>query len=395
MKNYLVAILFISLIVSSCEKKEIGLPDNIEDLKALQREAKLEIKNQEKKLVEIETKMEQIDPSLFIKPKKLVTALSLSKGDFERFIELQGAVEADETVYVSSETGGRIVTLNVKEGEYVRKGALIARIDLDAIDKQIAELDKSLELAKQIFDRQARLWDQNIGTEIQFLQAKNNVERIEKSKETLDFQKTKANVYSPISGEVAMVTKELGEVAGPGESIVTLLNTRNLNVTVDVPENLLPAVNRGDMVTVRIPALDYEKQHRIKRIGTQINPANRTIPIEVDISNVSGKIKPNLLATMLVKDFESDGVVTIPSTLLQQEVSGKYFVYTIAKQGADQVAKKNYVTSGESYKDRIVILEGLSADEVIINEGSRQVSAGELLEVKSVESIDEPNPDSK
>jgi len=380
---------FIALLIfQSCQPKDEGLPDEIEELKTLQRDTKKGIKDMEKKLVEIEEKMADIDPTLFEKPEKLVTVIDLAKGDFERFIELQGAVEADETVYVSSETGGRITNMTIKDGDYVSKGKLIASIDLESLDKQVAEVQKSLELARQVFERQDRLWKQNIGTEIQYLQAKNNVERLETSIETLKFEQTKSNIYSPISGEVAMVNKERGEVASPGEPLATLLNTRKLKVAVDIPENLLSAVNRGDKVNVRIPAIDYEKEHTIKRIGTQINPANRTIPVEVEIYNPKGEIKPNLLATMFIKDFESEDVLTIPTTLLQQEVSGKYFVYVTAEKDGRKVAEKRYVTSGESYGTRIIISTGLTADDQLINKGSRLVSPGELLNIESVMSID-------
>ncbi len=394
MKNYFVFLVMLA-IVASCAPSQDELPEDLEGLKVVQRDTKKEISDLQSKLAEVEDKMRSIDPTLFEKPKKLVTGLELSTGDFERFIELQGSVKADETVYVSSETGGRITKLTIKDGDYVAKGRLIASVDLEALDKKVAEVETSLALARQVFERQKRLWDQNIGTEIQYLEAKNRVETLEKSIESLRFEQTKANIYSPISGEVAIVNKDIGEVTGPGEPIATLLNTRKLKISVDVPENLLPRVNRGDYVTVRIPAIEYEKQHKIKRIGTQINEANRTIPVEVEVYNGSGKIKPNLLATMLIKDFESEDVISIPNTLLQQEVSGRYFVYTIEKEGADQVVKKNYVIPGESYEDKIVITEGLNADDILIDKGSRQVAAGEFLNVESIISVEQLESNAK
>lgn len=384
MKNILILLSAI-LLLGACQSSDSDeMPTDMAGLKALQKEKKSELKAIQDKLDEIHDKMVELDPSMFEKPKKLVTGLTLERSEFKRFLELQGSVQADETVYVSSETGGRIIQMNVKEGERAGKGQLIARLDLESLDKQIAEINKSLELARDIYTRQSRLWEQNIGTEVQYLQAKNNVERLEQSIETLQHQRSKANVYSPITGEVAMVNKENGEVAGPGEPIATLLNTRKLKIAVDVPENLLPKVNRGDLVTVKIPAIEYEKQHRIKRIGTQINPANRTIPVEVEIYNKSGKIKPNLLATMLINDFSSEGAIVVPNTLLQQEVSGKYFVYAIHKTDTvDQVVKK-YVEPGESYAENIVILDGLTESDVIIDKGSRQVADGDHLTVESV-----------
>lgn len=391
MKNTLFY-LVIGVLMISCQPAEEGLPEDLNALKDLQRTTKTDLSNLEKKLADIEEKMAQIDPTVFERPKKLVTGLGLTTTDFKRFIELQGAVKADETVYVSSETGGRITSLTVKDGDYVKRGALIARIDLEALDKQLAEIEKSLELAKQVYERQERLWNQNIGTELQYLQAKNNVERLEKSIETLEFQKTKSSVYAPISGEVSMINKELGEVAAPGEPIATLLNVRKLNITVDIPENLLPAVSRGDLVNVQIPAIEYENQHRIKRIGAQVNPTNRTIPVEVPVYNSNGLVKPNLLATMQIQDMEIKNAITIPTTLLQQEVSGKYFVYTIETDDEDnKIVEKKLVQPGESYEGQIVITEGLTTDQVLVDKGSRQVSEGDLVIVESVLAATENN----
>lgn len=388
MKQYIILIMGLALILS-CQPETEELPENMEELEVLHRDTKKEIAQLEGKLTEIENKMSSIDPTVFELPTKLVTGLSLNRGSFERFIELQGSVKADETVYISSESGGRILDLTVRDGDFVAKGKLIARIDLEELNKRQQEIEKSLELARQVFERQERLWNQNIGTELQYLQAKNNVEQLEKNIETVEYQKTKSNIYAPISGEISMLSKERGEVVGPGEPIATILNTRKLDVVIDLPENLLPKVNRGDDVTVRIPAINYEEKLRISRIGAQVNPTNRTIPIEVDIYNSNGNIKPNLLATMLVKDYEQDSVLTIPTTLLQQEVSGRYFVYTVDDSGDKPTVKKSYVKVGESHENSIIVNSGLTADDVLIDKGARQVQPGEHLEVESIRPIAE------
>ena len=378
-------VVFIFLFTSCQAPTSEELPDTIDELKVEQKRVKDEMSTLNERLESIRIKMQELNPDIFEKPKKLVTGLSLSKDQFNQFIDLQGSVIADETVFVSSETGGRLLQLNVREGDRVTKGKVIARVDLESINKQMDEVNTSLDLAREIYARQKRLWDQNIGTEVQYLEAKNAVERLEKSLETLQFNRNKATVVAPISGEVAVVNKEQGEVSAPGEPIATILNTYKLKVSIDIPENLIPSVKRGQTVQVDIPAIGYSEPHRITRIGSQVDINNRTVPVEVVIYNKSGLIKPNLLATMAVREITVDDALTIPTFLLQQEVSGKYFVYVIKDKDADvPIVEKRIIKVGNSYGGQIVVTDGLTEDDVLVNDGARQVANGDHLMVESV-----------
>jgi len=225
----------------------------------------------------------------------------------------QTELRNEDMVAASSETGGRITALNVKEGQYVKRGQLIATTDLEQVNKSIAEIEKTLELAVDVFNRQKRLWDQNIGSEMQFLQAKNNKERLEKSLETVQYQLTKGNVYAPVQ----------------------ILNTAKVKVAANVPEKFLRNVRQGEMMSIEIPALDMKTKGRVTMLGRTINPANRTFKVEVNLSNPKGLLKPNLLANMLLNDFSAKNVITVPLELVQQEVSGKDYVF-IKKDGAEQ-----------------------------------------------------------
>lgn len=391
MNKYIYLPIICMILLISCQSaSDTSLPDNLDELRQLEIETKKELSAVEHKLTNIQQHISQLDPSAYEKPKKLVTGLKLSPNKFSRFIELQGSVESDETVHVNAESGGRLIYLRAKEGDRIAKGALVARVDLEAIDKQRAELQTSLDLAEQVYERQRRLWDQNIGTELQYLEAKNNVDRIKKSIERLDFEKSKSSIYAPISGEVMTLHKEQGEVVGPGEPIVTLLNTYKLKIRIDVPERLLPSLKRGNEVNVSIPAIQYNEVHKISRIGSTIDPNNRTIAVELDINNKNGLIKPNLLAIMSLVDLTIDDAIVIPTYLLQQEISGKYFVYAI-DQSASEAPKavKKYVHPGESYDGKIVISEGLNAEDVIIEQGANQVSAGDILNVEKIVSLND------
>jgi RND family efflux transporter MFP subunit len=378
----------IMLFFFACQHTEETLPEDLASLNTLQRETKTQIRHLESRLNEIDQAIFELDPEANKKALKIVTTHAVQRGDFERFIELQGAVEADETVYLSSETGGRLKNVFIKEGDYVKKGTLVAKVDLETLNKQKEEVKTRLDLAKQVFERQERLWNQNIGTEIQYLQAKNNVESLEKSIETIDHQMTKANVYAPISGEIDMLIKRTGETAGPAEPIASMLNTHRMKVAIDLPENLIKRIRRGDLVTVKIPAVDYENKHRVKRMGTSVNPTNRTIAVEVELLNGQGTVKPNLLATMLVKDYEEKDVILIPSNLLQQDVSGKYYVYTLEAGTEGHFAKKRFVETGESFDQKLIIKDGLEEGQLLIDLGSRSLVDGEPVELRKEQSTD-------
>ncbi|MEL7021294.1 MAG: efflux RND transporter periplasmic adaptor subunit, partial [Bacteroidota bacterium] len=334
----------------------------------------------EKIVAQAETEIEALQPPRE-KKRLMVTTIATQKGDFKTFVELQGAVRADETINASSEIGGRIIQMGIQEGQNLTKGQLIATIDLEQVDKQEAELLTQLSLAVEVYERQKRLWDQNIGSEIQYLQAQNNKERLEKGLETLRFQKTKANVYAPIAGVAERVFLEAGELAGPGAPIVQILNTRKVKVVVDLPETYLTKVKRGQEVEVRFPAIDQSQRARISMIGRQIDPANRTFPVEINLNNRSGMLKPNLLVEMKINNETIKDAVSVPAELVQQEVSGKSFVYIQAESADGLIAKKVYVETGINYDNKVVVTSGLTGDEVLIDQGARSIADSQLIQV--------------
>lgn len=311
----------------------------------------------------------------------MVTAQKVERKTFERFVDIQSNVESDDIVIASSETGGRLISVSVEEGAIVRKGQLIAKVDMESVNKQIDELNKSLELAADVYERQKRLWDQNIGSEMQYLQAKNSKERIEKTLETTKFQLTKANVYAPISGTVDMVFLKAGEMAAPGAPIAQIISIGSVKVVADVPEKYLKAIKRGELVTIKFPALDMETKAKVSLIGSTINPANRTFKVEVKVPNPKGLLKPNLLAGMLINDFIQKDVVVVPLELVQQEVSGRSYVYIKGENEEGAHAKKVIVETGESYEGEIIILSGLEGGEEIIVSGARGLAKDELIKI--------------
>lgn len=385
MKNLLLASTLLLLVACGTAPTTDGeLPEDLTSLKALLNTKKQEQRTLNQSIEEIESRIAKLDTNIRVS-RRLVTTMPVEKKDFKHYVTIQGNVESDDIVYASSETGGRILDLTVDEGHYVKKGALIAKIDLEAINKQIAEVEKSLELAQDVFERQSRLWEQKIGSEMQYLQAKNNKERLEKSLETLEFQLTKGNVYAPIAGAVDMVLLKEGELAGPGAPIVQILNTYNLKVVADAPEDLLTAIKRGDEVEIYFPALDQSQTARVTLLGRKIDPSNRTFKIEMNLNNRSGIYKPNLLAEIKVNDFTEEDVVVIPIELVQQEVGGKDFVLVSETENGEKLARKVYVETGESDEEEIIINSGLTTEDKLILKGARSTSPNELIEVASTE----------
>jgi RND family efflux transporter MFP subunit len=374
-------IIIATFIFAACGSETVD--NSTKDLATLKKdltEKKAALKVLQNEMDDIQAAITKIEP-----PKEdartLVTTEEIPPKDFARFVEIQGSVQSDNMYYASSEAAGRLVQFTLKEGDRVTKGQLIGKVDMEAVDKQIAELQTSLDFAKIAYDRQKRLWDQNIGSEMQYLQAENNKKRLEKSLETIGFQKTKANIYAPASGEITRTMVKAGDVISPGMPMIEILNLSRVQVQAEVPETYLNSVKKGQTVTIKFPALDKETKARISLIGQQVNPANRTFKVEIDIPN-SGNLKPNLLATVMIKDFEKKNAVVLPSNLIQQEVSGKSYVFIKNEGEKGAIATKIYVTISETYEGETYVSEGLKGNETFIIKGSRDLKDGELIEIK-------------
>ncbi len=379
MKRLLYIIITLTLL-SSCQEKATKEPVTLEELKAALIEKKIELSTLETEMQELTDKVAELDPSLQEK-SKLVDTTIMTSADFTRYINIQGAVKADDPVNAVSDMGGRISRLFVKEGDFIKRGALLAKLDVSTVESQINEINSALDLAQDVYERQERLWSKKIGSEVQYLQAKNNVERLEKSLETIQLQIKKANVYAPISGTVDMVMTNQGEVASPGMPIVQLLNTSKLKITTDVPENYLKIIRKGMNVDLEFPSLDIVTTGKVSLLGRQIDPANRTLEVEIIPRTTSNLLKPNLLAEIKIKELSSKNVITMPLEYILQEVDGTEFVYVAEKdeEGAHR-ATKRYVSIGEAAEGSVIITEGLSSGESVIFKGSRNVSNGELIE---------------
>ncbi len=393
MKKWMFFLMVIGTL-SACQqevdktKLEIKFPEEMPKELGKLKDLLSESKQNQQKLEELILNLEELvgEKDTTVAKKTSVTAVKSMKKDFKSFAEVQAAVRSEKSIMASSETGGRLVQMTWEEGQYIKKGDLVARLDLEAVDKQVAELEKRLELATTVYQRQKRLWEQNIGSEIQYLQAKNNMESLQKSIDAVKYQKTKAEVYSPASGVIDRVMINQGEMSGPGSPILMILNTNTIKVVAGVPEKYLKNVKRGDMVKINFPSIEEERTARVSLIGRTVNAANRTFEVEVVLSNPGGILKPNLLAMMMINDEIIKGAVMVPEELIRQDLSGNDYVFVVDETAEGQKAKKMIIKTSATSEGFAVVEEGLQGEELIIAKGGRGLSEGQLVEVEIIES---------
>lgn len=370
------AVLFLAVACGGGEA-EMAQPQTLAEARAALTTKRQALRDLQKEVDALEATVAKLDTTAKREKIVTVTTAPVQVKDFEHFVEVQGNVEtAEDPAFASSETGGRITSLLVKEGDFVKRGSVIAKVNMESLKNSIAELDKSLSLARDIYKRQENLWSQKIGSEVQYLQAKNQVEQLEQSKKSLEYELSKATVYAPISGYVDMVRVKAGEIAAPGAPIVTILNTSKLQVVASIPEVYLGSVKKGEVVTVKFPALGEEQRGRVTDISRTINSANRTFDIEVSVSN-DGMLKPNLLATVAVRDYEQSDAIVVPDQLIMQDVSGKNYLMTLEGDRA----KKQIVELGKNFNNETVINSGLSKEATLLMKGARQVTDGDKVEI--------------
>lgn len=316
--------------------------------------------------------------------KKLtvVSNYQTSVESFKHYFEVHGVVETDQNVVIFPQAMGDIEKILVKEGQKVSKGQLLVQLDAEIIKRNIDEVETSLKLATTVYERQEKLWNQKIGSEIQYLEAETNKKSLENRLASLREQLAMSNVKAPFDGVVDEVFAKEGELAGQGTALVRLVNVSNIYIESDVSETYLKTIGKGSEVIVHFPSLEKEITAEIQQKGRFINPENRTFKIRVNIPNKDGDIIPNLLAELRIMDFESDSAVVIPTRLIQESPNGENFLYAIEKDGEKIHASKKVVETGYAYKGKTHVTAGLTGTEVLVDKGAKSVIDGQQVTLK-------------
>lgn len=370
-------ILFVTIgFIVACSSK-VDRPETSEEIMNQISEHKSQVIELNKEIDNLEKQL--INQSDIIDKGTSVTVKELFYEEFNHFIEVNGVVEAINAAYISPEINGQVKEIFVKEGQYVKKGQMLIKINSSITESSINEVETALELARTVFKKQKQLWDKNIGSEIDYLQAKNNVEALEGKLETLQAQIDMAMIKAPIDGIVDEVLVKDGELAIPGMQMIQLVNLKNLYVNADVSEAYITKVSKGDKVLLEFPSYpDIKMEVPVHRIGNIVKSANRTFKVQLKIKNENGQIKPNVLARIRINDFSEDQALLVSSIIIKQDLQGSY-VYIVNQE--DYTAKKMYVKTGKSYMDNTMITEGLSKGEKVITQGYNQVSDGSKIKI--------------
>lgn len=299
---------------------------------------------------------------------------------FEHFIEVTGKVEAEQDVDVSPEAAGIIKEVLVTEGQLVKKGQIMARLNTDVLDRSVEELQVQLDLATTNYERQKNLWEQNIGAEMEYLQAKNNKESLEKRIKSLKTQIEMAEVKSPINGVVDVVYQKKGNIGGPQVPFAKVINTSKIKIYADISESYITKVSKGDEVEIRFPALNKTLHAKINQIGNTIDPNNRTFRVRININNTSNLIKPNLVSVVSLRDYVNESAIVVPILYVKEDFKGHY-TFIVEKENGKNVARKVYVTPGITNNNMTEINDGLSAGMMIVSEGYNQVVNGTAVQI--------------
>ena len=357
----------IFLLLLSCSKPD--KKTELADLKSQQKEVEAKIKNLEKEL----GAGKKID-ALPIN----VTVSAVEPQNFKHFVEAQGVVTSKNIVMVTPQMGGAITGLFLKEGQMIKKGQLVATIDNSVMKESLTEIKTQLDLVTTLFNKQKTLWDQQIGTEVQYLQAKANKESLEKRIVTMNTQMGMSRVYAPISGTVEKVIQKSGEMGMPGVPMAQIVNVSDLKIMAKIGDTYVGSVKKGDAMTVKFPDINKEFTTRISLVNALIDPASRTFGIEANIPNLGGSLKPNQVAIININDLSKGNSLVVSQNVVQKTEGGD-LVYVAVVENGKKVAKSRTVKTGISYNGNIEILEGLTSGEMVITQGYQDLVDGTLI----------------
>ena len=387
MKNTYLLIL-ITVFLNSCSNKkqlsleEVLVTNDVELLKSRKSEI-------DAKLEELSLDLDQLNNKLSILNKDrntpLITTITTSEQKFNHFIELQGNVKTKQNVLVYPEMPGILNKVYVKEGQKVIKDDILATIDDGGLSQQLLLLKSNEQLAKTTFERQKRLWDQQIGSEIQYLQAKTSYDSQKNATRQLKKQLGKFTIRAPFSGIIDDVFKEKGTVVapGPGAEIFRIINLSNMYIETDVPESYISSIKKNKMVEVNFPILGRSYDSSIRQVGNFINPSNRTFRIEVGIPNLDGEIKPNLTAKLRLNEYSNSNAILIPQSIISENAKGQQFIYVVKdnKEKNQVYAERLVIETGKTNGDFIEVTKNLDANVEVILEGARSVNNGQVVKV--------------
>ncbi len=379
MRKFIIPGLTVLLLNIACENSNGTTSAENQDL-----EVKKEILL--KQIDSLQAELEQINRQLGLKNMvniPYIQADSVKTSTFTKYLEFQGNVKTDGNVTVVPSFMGEVKKIYVKVGQRVRKGQPLMKLDDAVLRNQISEVQTQYKLAKTAYERQKKLWEQKIGSEMQFLQAKTKKESLARKLNTLYAQLKKTVVKSPISGTVDDLMIKEGEMATPQRPVARIVSLKDVYMEADVSEKYLTKIKKGTPAEVIFPEINKNIFTKVNYTGNFIHPNNRTYKIRVNIPNKEKLFKPNLMGIIKIKVLEVKDAVVIPLSLLQEDIEGNNFVFVLEPTDEEDIfsVKKKFVKPGDIYKNRVWIKEGLQPGEIIPLTGARGLTEGDLVKI--------------
>jgi RND family efflux transporter MFP subunit len=374
----LLLIALLSSVLFSCGKKEDNT--NIDALIASKDLVSIKAKR-----ADLQTEITKLDDAIAVLDVKkqeeaLVSVLAVKDTVFTHYFEVQGNVNTKENLIIYPQFSGILNAVNIVAGQKVTKGQLLGTIDDGGLSQQLAQMETQLALAKTTFERQKRLWDQKIGSEIQYLQAQTSMLSQQKAVSQMKAQLGKTRIIAPFTGVIDELITERGQVVGPGQGLMRIVNLNNMFVSTTVPESYIGKLKVGNPVAVNLTSLGKTYSGKIRQVANNVNPNNRSFGIEVSVPNADNLLRPNQVAKLKIIDYTNKNAIVVPSNVIQEDANGDQFVF-VATEIKDKtgIAKKVIVTVGKTSENNSEILSGLDANMTIVSEGVNTVSEGMKL----------------
>jgi membrane fusion protein, multidrug efflux system len=371
-KNIIILVIMtVSLLAVSCSENansEISIEERLKQL--------------ESQRAELDNKIAELRSQLGDEKKAIpVEIMNLGQNSFSHYVSLYGEVASDQDVDMSPKSMGLVKSVNVEEGQRVTKGQTLALLDDEMVNKRIKEAKDSYEFIKTIYEKQKRVWEKNVGSELEYLKAKNDLESMENRLSILKEELTNMRIVAPFSGVIDKVYIKEGEMASPNFPVFHIVSESDLKVRADVSESVSYRLKTGEVAEVYFPDLDLDTlKLKISAVSKSIDKANRTVGVFVDLpKSIYNKVKPSMLASVRFKTAEIDSAITLPTNLIQQEGTTDYVYVAKKDESGKLVADKKIIVKGKSYSGVTEILGGIKPSENVITVGYEGLKEGDLI----------------
>ncbi len=370
--SIILSLMLFAISVQSCSDQSDSLQAKKDKLQTYRNELS-DLKN---KISSLEKEIQQEDSLSNKDERQLVSLKPVDQKTFKHYVEVRGKATSKKNVQVSPERSGIIKTIHFTEGDTVSEGDLLIELNRETIEKEIEQIQTNLSHARNLYQKQKNLWQKDIGSEVEYLQAKNRVNSLEKQLASAQTQLSNTKIKSPISGELDEIYQNEGEMANPASPLCRVINLYKMRVVADISESHLGKIEEGDSVQLHFPNIGVKRKTNVSHVGQFIDPDSRTFKIEIQVDNQDRAIKPNVLATIRFTDYKNPNALVIPTKLLQESNKGPY-IFT-SKQEDDRLkARKTFIQPGKSYNGFTEIKDGLNKNDRLIVEGFRDVADSE------------------